>query len=78
MLGHCPDAMLPAEIGDDSYFGYWTVDDVDAFHAEIVQRGEIILQPPTDRPWGRREMAIGTPDGHRIMIDQQIQRSETR
>ena len=72
MLGHCPDAVPPAAIGDHSYFGYWLIDDVDALHVEISQRGAIILQPPTDRPWGRREMALATPDGHRIMIGQQI------
>jgi hypothetical protein len=41
---------------------------VDALHAEFLQRGAIIRQPPTDRPWGMREMAIATPDRHRLMI----------
>ena len=72
MLGHCPDAIKPADLGDHSYFAYLTVDDVDALHAEFVGRGAIILHAPSDKPWGRREMAIATPDGHRMMIAQAI------
>jgi catechol 2,3-dioxygenase-like lactoylglutathione lyase family enzyme len=70
MLGHCPDAVPPAEIGDHSYFGYLHVDDVDALHAEIASRGALIIAAPADKPWGLREMAIRTPDGHRMMFGQ--------
>ena len=72
MIGHCPDAMPPSETGDHSYFACLHDDDVDALHAEFVQRGAIIRQPPADRPWGMREMAVATPDGHRMMIGQKI------
>jgi uncharacterized glyoxalase superfamily protein PhnB len=72
MIGHCPDAMLPAQTGDHSYFAYLHVDDVDALYAEFVQRGAIVRQLPTDRLWGMREMAVATPDGHRMMIGQKI------
>jgi uncharacterized glyoxalase superfamily protein PhnB len=64
--------MRPAATGDHSYFGYWHADDVDALHAEFVRRGAIVLQAPTDRPWGMREMAVATPDGHRMMIGQRL------
>ena len=72
MLGRCPDAIKPADLGDHSYFAYLMVDDLDALHAEFVNRRAIILHAPTDKPWGRREMAIATPDGHRMMIAQAI------
>ncbi len=72
MLGRCPDAIKPADLGDHSYFAYLMVDDVDALHAEFMDREAIILHPPTDKPWGQREMAIATPDGHRMMIAQPI------
>lgn len=72
MIGHCPDALPPADLGDHSYFAYLLVDDVDVLHAEFVGRGAIILHPPTDKPWGKREMAIATPEGHRMMIGQQL------
>jgi uncharacterized glyoxalase superfamily protein PhnB len=72
MLGHCPNALPPAELGDHSYFAYIDVDDIDALHAEIAPRGAIIRQPPADKPWGWREMAVATPDGHRLMFGQHI------
>ena len=72
MLGHCPDALPPAELGDHSYFAYIDVDDIDALHAEITARGAIVRVAPADKPWGRREMAVGTPDGHRLMFGQTI------
>jgi uncharacterized glyoxalase superfamily protein PhnB len=53
-------------------FAYLHVDDVDALYTEFVQRGAIVRQPPTDRLWGMREMAVATPDGHRMMIGQKI------
>ncbi len=74
MMGHCPDAMAPSATGDHSYFGYFNVDDVDALHNEFVSRGAIILQPPADKPHGMREFLVGTPDGHRMMIGQDIAR----
>lgn len=72
MLGHCPDAIPPVDIGDHRYFGYLHVDDADALHEELVGRGAIILQPPTDRPHGMREFLVATPDGHRLMIGQDV------
>jgi catechol 2,3-dioxygenase-like lactoylglutathione lyase family enzyme len=68
MLGHCPDALPPREIGDHSYFAYIIVDDVDALHAELLGKGAVILHAPVDQPWSRREMTMATPDGHRIMF----------
>jgi uncharacterized glyoxalase superfamily protein PhnB len=49
-----------ASMATTAIFAYLHVDDVDALRAEFLQRGAIIRQPPTDRPWGMREMAIAT------------------
>ena len=27
-----------------------------------------VRKRPTDEPWGRREMALRSPDGHRFMV----------
>jgi predicted enzyme related to lactoylglutathione lyase len=70
MLGRCPDAMPAAQTGDHSYFGYMEVDDIDALHREFAQSGAIVLEPPTDRPYGMREMTLATPDGHRFVMGQ--------
>ena len=70
MLGNCPDALAPAALGDHSYFAFLATDDVDALHAEFAARGAIILAAPADKPWGWREMAVATPEGHRMMFAQ--------
>ena len=72
MLGSCPDAIPPDQLGDHSYFAYFVVDDVDAYHAEIAAKGATLHKAPRDEPWKMREMALRTPDGHRIMVGQPI------
>jgi uncharacterized glyoxalase superfamily protein PhnB len=67
MLGRCPDAIPASDIGDHSYVAYLDVDDVDALHARAVAAGADVLKPPTDEPWGHRELALRSPDGHRFM-----------
>jgi uncharacterized glyoxalase superfamily protein PhnB len=71
-LGSCPDAIAPAKLGDHAYFAYLEVDDVGAWHREIAARGGAANAPPEDKPWGMREFAMRTPDGHRLMIGQAI------
>jgi uncharacterized glyoxalase superfamily protein PhnB len=68
MLGRCPDAVPASELGDHSYVAYLTVDAVDEYYARALAAKADVLRPPTDQPWGRREMGLRTPDGHRIML----------
>ena len=65
-LGECPDAVPATELGDHSYVAYVHVDDVDGLYAELVSRGASIRTPPETKPWGMREIALRTPDGHRM------------
>ena len=74
MLGECPNDMHPSELGCHNYFGYLRVDDVDAYYAEVQQRGVQSIAGLEDKPWGMREFGVRTPDGHRIMIGQIIDR----
>jgi uncharacterized glyoxalase superfamily protein PhnB len=67
-LGRCPDTAPASEIGDHSYVAYLEIDDVDAFHERAVREGAEVLKAPRDEPWGRREMALRSPDGHRFML----------
>lgn len=48
-----------------TWMSLW-VDDVDAMHEEFKASGAMIRQPPTNFPWGVREMNVQDPDGHRI------------
>lgn len=66
MLGECRDEKPASDLGDHSYFAYWNIDDVDLFYQEIVARGALVTSGPSDKPWGLREFAMRTPDGHRI------------
>ena len=68
MLGKCPTAVAASDTGPHSWFAYLEVDDVDKLHAEFVANEALILQPPTDRHYGMRELTIATPDGHRIVF----------
>jgi uncharacterized glyoxalase superfamily protein PhnB len=72
MLGRCPDVPPAAEIGDHSYVAYLHVDDVDAFHHRAMAAGAEVMHPPRDEPWGMRELALRSPDGHRFMLGQTI------
>jgi uncharacterized glyoxalase superfamily protein PhnB len=45
---------------------YIRVDDVDAWHAELVGRGVELDYGLGDQPWGMREFGVQDPDGHDI------------
>lgn len=72
MAGACPDAIPPAELGDHSYFGYFIVDDVDAYYQTVAAKGADFIKPLRTEPWGMREFGVRTVDGHRIMLGQEI------
>ena len=59
--------------------GMWMsiwVDDVDAIHEHCLAQGIEITWPPTDEPWGVREMHVRHPDGHVFRISQAIKEAE--
>lgn len=72
-LGRCPESIAASELGDHSYFGLFVTDDVDALAAEFAAAGALIRAQPEDKPWGWREMPVGTPGGHRMMFAQALQ-----
>lgn len=52
---------------------YLYTDDVEALHTELVERGAEILQPPTDKPYGLRDILVRTPGGHVLGIGQLLE-----
>jgi uncharacterized glyoxalase superfamily protein PhnB len=72
MLGECPDAMPATALGDHGYFAYVSVADASAMFAEFSARCVEFAKPLTDEPWGMREFAVRTVDGHRIMFGQDL------
>jgi uncharacterized glyoxalase superfamily protein PhnB len=71
-LGQCPDVVPATEIGDHRYVAYLHVDDVDAFHARAVAAGADVFRELRTEPWGTREFAVESPDGHRFMVGQPV------
>ncbi len=50
-----------------TWMSVW-VDDVDAVYAVALAHGLDVPMPPTDEPWGVREMHLRNPDGHMFRI----------
>jgi catechol 2,3-dioxygenase-like lactoylglutathione lyase family enzyme len=44
------------------------VDDVDAVHARVVERGAEIVSPLEDKPWNVREFSVRDPAGNVLRI----------
>ena len=55
--------------GTSESVGLWLqVRDVDAVGHELEEAGVDIIELPTDKPWGLREMQIRDPDGLSLVI----------
>ena len=68
-------AMTFGPDGDAADKGVWMsiwVEDVDAVHRECLAQGLEVTWPPTDMPWGVREMHVRHPDGHVLRISRGI------
>jgi predicted enzyme related to lactoylglutathione lyase len=75
MLGECPDEVPASATGNHSWFIHLLIDDVDAYYAEVKSRGAVILSSPADRAYGLREFILGTPEGHRLVVGQPLDRA---
>ncbi len=64
----CTIMLAQGEQGHPGTWIYVAVTDVNALHADLVARGAMINDPPSDRPWLMREMLVQDPDGHQIRI----------
>jgi catechol 2,3-dioxygenase-like lactoylglutathione lyase family enzyme len=71
-LGHCPDAASMKECQDHSWFAYLHVQDAIGLYEEVVRNGVAIWHKLADKPWGMREFAVVTPDGHRIVFGETL------
>lgn len=46
----------------------FTVEDVDIEYERLKQLGIEIIDPPTVRPWGAKNMMFSDPDGNRVVF----------
>lgn len=51
-------------------------DDLEAVYQEYLEKGAEILKPPTNEPWGMREMHVKDPDGNTLRIGAGLQEEE--
>lgn len=72
MLGHCPDETPASEIRDHSWFAYVSAEGIDSLYQEWKSKGVEFIQHIANKPWGKREFGILTPDGHRIIFGEDI------
>jgi predicted enzyme related to lactoylglutathione lyase len=71
-LGHCPAAVPMSKTQDHSWFAYLHVQNASELYQEIADNGVEVWQKLEDKPWGMREFAIVTPDGHRIVFGEEL------
>lgn len=71
-IGDCPDAVPISQVQDHSWFAYLHVEDAAGLYRDYRERGVEIWHPLQDKPWGMREFAIVTPDGHRIVFGEPL------
>ena len=76
-MGHCPEVIPISKSPDHSCFAYLHVQDAAGLYRDCIARGVEVWHPLVDKPWGMREFAIVTPDGHRIVFGENLQDPKT-
>lgn len=71
-LSDCPDVISMSNVPDHSWFAYLHIRDASRLYEETVKNGVEIWHKLADKPWGMREFAVVTPDGHRIVFGERI------
>ena len=71
-IGDCPDAVPMTECQDHSWFAYLHVEDAASLYQEMTANQVEMWHELEDKPWGFREFAIVTPDGHRMVFGEEI------
>jgi len=74
------DAVVFLCQGCSSSPGAWNMiftRDVDKLYEELRRRHALIREPPTNKPWGMREMQVADPDGNVIRFGSGISEDPT-
>lgn len=73
------DASLMLCEGEQGNPGTWVwigVSDADLLHEEMKARGALVRHPPTNYPWGSREVHATDPDGHVLRFGSDLRPGE--
>jgi uncharacterized glyoxalase superfamily protein PhnB len=71
-LAHADMCRPNSDLVGDLFDVYMWVDDVEAVHADLQERGANILHGPTERPWGMREIRVRELNGYVLGIGQPL------
>ena len=71
-IGDCPGAEPMSKSPDHSWFAYLHVSDAKGLYEKYRSRGVEIWHRLEDKPWGVREFAIATPEGHRLVFGEAL------
>ena len=58
-------------VGDQGHPGSWIwigISDADALHEELLAKGATVRHPPTNYPWGSRELHVEDVDGNVVRL----------
>ena len=72
MLGESKKSLSAKQLGDHSYFAYINISDAQELYSEFTPKAVKVIKPLITEPWGMKEFAIETVDGHRIMFGEEI------
>lgn len=73
------DAPVLLSRDGQGHVGTWlwiAVSDADALHDELRAKGARIRVPPTNYPWGSRELHVFDPDGHVLRFGSDLRKGE--
>jgi uncharacterized glyoxalase superfamily protein PhnB len=56
----------------DMFDVYFWVDEVDAFHEELVARGAEVIQEPVDQGYGLRDFRVRDPHGYVLAFGKRL------
>ncbi len=74
--GRGKSALTTTKNSNSADKGVWIsvwVGNIDAIHRHCLEQGLEITFPPTNEPWGVREMHVRHPDGHVLRISQEAE-----
>jgi catechol 2,3-dioxygenase-like lactoylglutathione lyase family enzyme len=71
-IAHADYCRPNSDLVGDLFDVYLWVDDVEAVHADLKERGANILHGPTDRPWHMREIRVRELNGYVLGIGQPL------
>jgi uncharacterized glyoxalase superfamily protein PhnB len=72
LMARSPQPSVYWQVVENMWNVYIRVEDVDAFCAEVQERGAELDYSLCNQPWGMREFGLQDPDGHDIGFGQPI------